>query len=80
MKFHHIPSPHALIAFEAAARCASFTAAARELGVGQPAVSHQITALEEQLGHPLFRRKHRGVSLTRASTGKGLRRGAVSAR
>ncbi len=66
MKFHHIPSPHALIAFEAAARRASFTAAARELGVGQPAVSHQITALEEQLGQPLFRRKHRGVSLTRA--------------
>ncbi len=66
MKYDHIPSPHALIAFEAAARCASFTAAARELGVGQPAVSHQITVLEEQLGHPLFRRQHRGVSLTRA--------------
>lgn len=37
-------------------RKGSFTAAARELGLTQPAVSHQISRLEEQLGFPLFER------------------------
>lgn len=66
MRYGNIPSPHALIAFEAAARCGSFTRAAQELGIGQPAVSHQVTLLEEQLNQPLFRRLHRGVALTGA--------------
>ncbi|WP_417843868.1 LysR substrate-binding domain-containing protein [Thalassospira sp.] len=66
MRYGNIPSPHALIAFEAAARCGSFTRAAQELGIGQPAVSHQVTVLEEQLNQPLFRRLHRGVALTGA--------------
>ncbi|WP_085582503.1 LysR substrate-binding domain-containing protein [Thalassospira mesophila] len=66
MRYGNIPSPHALIAFEAAARCGSFTRAAQELGIGQPAISHQVTLLEEQLNQPLFRRLHRGVALTGA--------------
>ncbi|PKR54909.1 LysR substrate-binding domain-containing protein [Thalassospira marina] len=66
MRYGNIPSPHALIAFEAAARCGSFTRAAQELGIGQPAVSHQVTLLEDQLNQPLFRRLHRGVALTGA--------------
>ena len=42
----------------------SFTAVARELNVGQPAVSKQIRALEQHLGGPLFARTTRQLSLT----------------
>jgi LysR family transcriptional regulator, glycine cleavage system transcriptional activator len=59
-----LPSLNALAAFEAAARHSSFTRAARELGVTQAAVSHQVRALEETLGGALFRRAPRGISLT----------------
>ncbi len=61
----HIPSLNALRAFEAAARHLSFKAAAEELSVSQSAISHQIKALEESLGFPLFTRKTRSVELTR---------------
>lgn len=44
----------------------SFSAVAREAGVGQPAVSKQITALEAQLGAQLLRRTSRKLSLTEA--------------
>jgi DNA-binding transcriptional LysR family regulator len=50
--------------FRAAARHLSFTHAARELFVTQSAVSHQVKALEEQLGKPLFRRVSRALQLT----------------
>ncbi len=50
--------------FESAARLASFTAAAREMGSTQPAVSQRVVQLEEALGTPLFERGHRGVTLT----------------
>ncbi|WP_323120109.1 choline sulfate utilization transcriptional regulator [Burkholderia alba] len=53
-----------LSVFESAARLASFTAAARELGSTQPAVSQRVVQLEEALGAPLFARGHRGVTLT----------------
>ncbi|MBF9002451.1 choline sulfate utilization transcriptional regulator [Vibrio nitrifigilis] len=53
-----------LIAFEASARLLSFTGAARELGTTQPAVSQQISSLEQELGTALFRRIYRGVELT----------------
>ena len=59
-----LPPLTALTAFEAAARLASFTKAALELGITQAAVSRQIHALEEILGSPLFRRLHRRVELT----------------
>lgn len=42
----------------------SFSAVARELNVGQPAVSKQIRALEQHLGGPLFARSTRQLSLT----------------
>jgi LysR family transcriptional regulator for bpeEF and oprC len=44
----------------------SFSAVAREAGVGQPAVSKQITALEAHLGAQLLRRTSRSLSLTEA--------------
>lgn len=50
--------------FEAAARHLSFTKAADELCVTQAAVSHQIKALEEWLGVPLFVRLNRAIKLT----------------
>ncbi|QBR03599.1 choline sulfate utilization transcriptional regulator [Paraburkholderia pallida] len=59
-----LPPMQALSVFEAAARLASFTAAARELGATQPAVSQRIVQLEADLGAPLFERGHRGVTLT----------------
>jgi len=55
---------NALRAFEAAARHLNFTRAAIELCVSQGAVSHQVAALEERLGMPLFRRLPRGLALT----------------
>jgi LysR family transcriptional regulator of beta-lactamase len=55
---------NALRAFEGAARHLSFTRAAIELCVTPAALSHQVKALEERLGAPLFRRLPRGLSLT----------------
>ncbi|MEL6348085.1 MAG: transcriptional regulator GcvA [Myxococcota bacterium] len=59
-----LPSLSGLRAFEAAARHLSFTRAAQELYVTQGAISHQIRALEEELGYPLFNRLPRRVTLT----------------
>jgi LysR family glycine cleavage system transcriptional activator len=59
-----LPSLNALRAFEAAARHLSFSRAAAELKVTQAAISHQIKALEEDLGLPLFRRLNRSLLLT----------------
>lgn len=59
-----IPSLTALVEFEAAARLGSFTRAADELGVTQPAVSRQVRMLEDLLGVPLFLRHHRAIVLT----------------
>jgi LysR family transcriptional regulator, glycine cleavage system transcriptional activator len=52
--------------FEAAARHLSFTRAGEELFLTQSAVSRQIKELEEQLGVPLFERRHRALALTEA--------------
>jgi len=52
--------------FRAAARHLSFTRAARELHVTQPAISREIKALETQLGQPLFLRANRTLTLTQA--------------
>lgn len=59
-----LPSLKALRAFEAAARHGSFSEAARELNVTHAAISHQIRALEEELGAALFHRTGRQVELT----------------
>lgn len=52
-----------LAAFDQVAREASFTRAAIALGLGQPAVSARIRALEDQVGGALFTRGRR-VALT----------------
>ncbi|MBA3448446.1 MAG: LysR family transcriptional regulator [Pseudaminobacter sp.] len=59
-----LPPLQAMRAFEAAARHASFTKAAAELGMTQAAVSYQIKVLEERVGAPLFLRRPRQVALT----------------
>ena len=58
-----LPNLNQLRAFEAAARHLSFKLAAEELRVTHAAISHQIKALEEDLGVELFRRVTRGVKL-----------------
>ncbi len=61
-----VSSPRHLLVFEAAARTGSFTKAAQELNVQQPAVSASIKQLETSLGIHLFDRAHRSVTLTQA--------------
>src|SRR5204862_4735278 len=60
----HLPPLSALRAFEAAARLMSFSKAADELNVTPAAISHQIHALEQDLGIRLFLRLNRAVELT----------------
>lgn len=73
-----IPPLAAVRVFEAAARHENFTEAARELGMTQAAVSHQIRLIEDHLGQQLFRRTRQRVELTdaarraAAAVGKGL--------
>jgi DNA-binding transcriptional LysR family regulator len=50
--------------FAALAAIGSFTRASLELHVAQPALSHQIKRLEQELGILLFDREPRGVALT----------------
>src|SRR5262245_19786621 len=61
-----LPSLNALKAFEAAARHESFTKAANELAVTQGAVSHQVKALEAELGLRLFNRERQRLIITDA--------------
>lgn len=70
MRHRDLPPLAAIRVFEAAARHASFTRAAEELGMTQAAVSYQIKLLEERLGAPLFLRRPRTVELT--PTGRQL--------
>jgi LysR family glycine cleavage system transcriptional activator len=58
-----LPNLNQLRAFEATARLLSFKDAASELFVTQAAISHQIKALEQDIGRQLFIRQGRGVSL-----------------
>tara|TARA_B100000029_G_scaffold422629_1_gene429429 strand:+ start:2443 stop:3345 length:903 start_codon:yes stop_codon:yes gene_type:complete len=44
--------------------CGTFTAAAKRLKLSQPAVSRQISTLEEELGVVLFHRDYKGLVLT----------------
>src|SRR5215510_11604862 len=64
MAHHVLPPLSALRAFEAAARHASFKAAAAELFVTPTAISHQIRQLEAWLGFRVLDRSPRAVSLT----------------
>jgi len=58
------PNFSALRAFEAAARHGNFSRAADELHLTHGAVSHQVRALERELGRALFIRKGRQVTVT----------------
>ena len=55
-----------LRSFEAAARLLGFTAASREIGLTQTAVSQHIKALEAQLDAKLFQRRAKSLHLTDA--------------
>ena len=68
-----LPLP-SLEVFAAIARHGSLRAAGEALGVKSSTVSHQLKALETQLGTALFIRTTRSVSLTEA--GRALLRGA----
>ncbi|MCH1550620.1 MAG: LysR family transcriptional regulator [Pseudomonadales bacterium] len=57
-----------LSTFLAVAETASFSRAAHQLSITQPAVSKRIAALEDQLGQRLFDRVGRKVHLTQAGT------------
>ena len=58
--------PRRLLTFRAVARAGSFSAAARELSLTQPAVSQQVAALERELGARLLNRGPGGLTLTDA--------------
>ncbi|MFN4090233.1 MAG: transcriptional regulator GcvA [Alphaproteobacteria bacterium] len=77
MARHRLPPLNALRAFEATARHLSVSRAAQELHVTPAAVSHQIRALEQQLGVTLFRRLNRSMALTEEGSiiAPGLRDG-----
>lgn len=50
--------------FDKIAQTGSFTLAAHDLGVSQPAVSQNIASLEQAVGEPLLVRSRGSVSLT----------------
>ena len=52
--------------FLSAAKHLSFSETAKEFYMTQPAISHQISDLEQELGTKLFNRTARGVSLTKS--------------
>ena len=64
MDLRQLPALNAIKAFEAASRHESFSRAADELFVTHGAVSHQIRALEAELGIALFERDGKRVRLT----------------
>ncbi|WP_247744273.1 LysR substrate-binding domain-containing protein [Ruegeria sp. R14_0] len=64
MATHKLPPLHALHVFETVARLGGVRAAAAELNVTPPAVSHQLDKLEGYLGAPLFIRRGRNLVLT----------------
>lgn len=69
-----------LTVLQAVAREGSFSAAARALDYTQPAVSHHIARLEEEVGTALLYRSRRGVTLTEAGEALVLHADAVITR
>lgn len=59
-----LPNLAALRAFEAAARHENFSRAADEIHVTHGAISHQVRALEEELGVALFARHGKRIAIT----------------
>ncbi|MGD8429678.1 MAG: transcriptional regulator GcvA [Ectothiorhodospiraceae bacterium] len=64
MRIKPLPPLNSLVAFEAAARNLSFTAAATELSVTQGAISRHVRQLEDYLGKSLFIRGNRTIQLS----------------
>jgi DNA-binding transcriptional LysR family regulator len=60
----HMDRLDAMQAFVRVVEKGSFSAVAKERGIGQPAVSKQISALEEELGTELIHRSSRSIALT----------------
>lgn len=73
---------NALRTFEAVASRLSFTKGAQALHVSPAAVSSQIRTLEERLNQPLFHRKGRNITLTKAGRKllPGVQRGLTELR
>ena len=69
-----------LLVLRAVARHGSLSAAARQLGYTQPAVTHHIRRLEREVGTPLVTRAGRGIRLTEAGQALVSHADAVSAR
>ena len=64
MRGRDIPSLRQLRAFEAVARLASISTAAREVGLSQPGLTQAIRALEARLSARLFERQRSGCYVT----------------
>ncbi len=64
LNFTKLPPLKALRGFESTARLCSYRKAAKELNLTHPAISHQIQALEKNLGVKLFTREGRQAVLT----------------
>lgn len=75
-----MPTLRALECFVATVEAGSITRAAAQLHLSQPALSHQIAVLENELGSPLLERLPRGIRPTTAGR-EALRhaRGALEA-
>src|SRR5689334_5661481 len=71
--------PRRLLIFRTVARAGSISAAARELGWTQPAVSQHLGRLERDVGGPLLLRGPHGVSLTEAGTALARRADVIAA-
>jgi hypothetical protein len=69
MKFRKLPPLHVLHTFEVAAGNLSFKLTAEQLALTPSAVSHQMLALEQFLGTPLFVRKNRQAVSHRCRSG-----------
>ncbi len=63
-KSNLLPPLDYLLAFEAAANCQSFAAAARQLNISESAISRKVRLLELHYDVPLFIRGHKSVVLT----------------
>jgi DNA-binding transcriptional LysR family regulator len=66
MVVEHMDRLNAIRLFVRLVECGSFSAVGREEGIGQPAVSKQIVALERHLGAQLVLRTSRQVVITDA--------------
>lgn len=62
--FRRLPNLAALRAFEAAARHQNFSRAAEEIHLTHGAISHQVRALEQELGLALFSRHGKKIAVT----------------